>query len=109
MDDVGRIRAIARAAEQADGVAPFDEATWLALRHRPESVRTWIDEDAVAVLVGSDLGLVVHPEARGQGRGRELLEQALPDGVLTAWSHGDHPAAAHLAETHAFARVRDLW
>lgn len=109
MDDLGRLRAIATAAEEADGVAPFDEATWLALRHRPETVRTWVAEDAAAVLVGNDLGLVVHPDARGRGRGRSLLEQILADGVVTAWSHGDHPAAAALASSHGFDRVRELW
>ena len=28
------IRGVAEAAEAADGTAPLDEATWLALRHR---------------------------------------------------------------------------
>ena len=31
------------------------------------------------------------------------------DGALVAWSHGDHPAAAALAATHGWERVRDLW
>ena len=29
--------------------------------------------------------------------------------TLRAWSHGDHPAAAHLAEAHGFDRARELW
>ena len=30
-------------------------------------------------------------------------------GADTAWSHGNHPAAAVLARRHGFDRVRDLW
>jgi mycothiol synthase len=28
---------------------------------------------------------------------------------VTAWSHGDHPAAARLAAVHHLARARELW
>jgi len=101
---------IAEAAEAADGAAPLDEATLLTLRNRPESVRSWVREDGFALLVGDELSVVVHPGARGRGLGRALLEESLPvDGEVSAWSHGDHPAAAALARTHDFERVRELW
>ncbi len=108
MDDITRIAA---AAEAADGTAPLDEATWLALRHRPESVRSWVRDDGFALLAGHELTLAVDPRARGRGIGSGLLEEALSSapGELSAWSHGDHPAAAALAATHGFARVRELW
>lgn len=106
MDVVG----IARTAEAADGVAPLDEATLLALRHRPAEVTVWGDERGVGLLVGSELSLVVLPDRRGAGLGSALLDSApLPDRSLTAWSHGDHPAAAALAASHGWTRARELW
>lgn len=107
------VMAIARAAEEADGVAPLDEATLLTLRHRPAEVAVWGDERGVGLLAGSDLSLVVLPEHRGTGLGSALLDAApLPDrsvSPVTAWSHGDHPAARALAASHGWERVRELW
>ena len=105
------IRAIAFAAEQADGAAPLDEATWLALRHGRD-IRIWLEGDGVALLAGSELNLVVHPDARGQGLGSSLLAGVLGsvgDAPLRAWSHIDHPAAARLASSYGFERARALW
>lgn len=112
--DADRLRQIADVAadsEAADGPAPIDEATWLALRNRPDDVAWWVTEDGYALVIGDDLSLAVRPAARGRGVGGELLEQALAAyaGSLQAWSHADHPAAARLAERHGFARVRELW
>jgi mycothiol synthase len=104
------VLSIARLVEAADGVAPLDEGTLLTLRHRPEDATVWGDERGVGLLVDSELSLVVLPEHRGAGLGTRLLAQAqLPDGVLTAWSHGDHPAAAALAASHGWERARELW
>jgi mycothiol synthase len=107
---IERIARVAAAAEAADGAAPLDEATWLALRHRPETVRSWVRDDGFALLIGEDLSVVVEPDGRGRGTGRALLEEALPaSGLVRAWSHGDHPAAAALARSHGFERFRELW
>ncbi|MCD4533726.1 mycothiol synthase [Nocardioides sp. cx-169] len=103
---------IAAAAERVDGAAPVDEGTWRALRHHPERVQQWGDEDGFALLVGDELSLVVRPDARRRGVGRRLLEQVLSehgDRTLLAWSHVDHPGAAALAATHGFEAVRALW
>jgi len=107
-----RVLSIAGAAEASDGLAPLDEATLLTLRHHPDRVRGRVRDDGFALVVGPELSLVVAPDARGRGRGRSLLEETLADDVpspLLAWSHGDHPAAARLAATSGFERVRELW
>ena len=77
----------------------------------PEACGPGSRSDGLALLIGDELTLVVHPDARGAGVGRTLLEEALRsiDGPLSAWSHGDHPAAAALAASHGFERVRELW
>ena len=108
MPDLDLIADIAAAAEAEDGAAPLDEATWRALRHHPETVQSWTSEDGVALVIGDQLSLVVRPSARGRGIATALLAD-VPDGELSAWSHGDHPAAAALARSRGFERVRSLW
>jgi len=59
-----------------------------------------------------EVNLVVAPSSRGEGVGRALAAAALavlPDARVSAWSHGNHPAAAALAFSLGFDRVRDLW
>jgi mycothiol synthase len=112
VSDPDPIADVAAAAELEDGVAPLDEATLLALRHDSAGVRRWVRDRAFALVVGPDLSLVVHPEARRKGQGRALLEEVLAEvdrADLRAWSHADHPGAARLAATHGFDRVRELW
>jgi mycothiol synthase len=56
------------------------------------------------------LDVVVAPGSRGRGVGGILATAAADTpGPLTAWSHGNHPAAAALAARLGFERVRDLW
>lgn len=110
---VEQVLSIAKTVEAYDGVAPLDEATLLALRHHPEQVRRWGDVRGFGLLIGSDLSLVVHTQHRGTGLGRQLLlrgeqDLGLPAGT-TAWSHGDHPAAAALARRYGWERTRELW
>ena len=113
-DQLRQIADIAADAEAADGTAPLDEATWLALRHRDDEAAAWVEGDGFVLVLGHDLSLVVRPDSRQQGLGERLLTWALteaPDesSPLQAWSHADHPAAVRLTERHGFDRVRELW
>lgn len=110
---------LARAAGAADGVAPLDEATVLALTHHPERTRAVSHPDGFALLSGADLAdlaVVVAPSARGQGRGTELAAAALAlreaseaRGPVTAWMHGDRRSARALAARLGFTARRELW
>ena len=111
------VRQIADEAAATDGADPLDEAARIALADGAATVIA--DDDAFALLHAGDLSLVVRPAARGRGLGSALLARAessydtgsgTGSGTgLTAWSHGNHPAAARLAARHGWDRVRDLW
>lgn len=114
---VGVLDRIRAACAEVDHHDPIDEATALALKHRGiADAALWLAGDSGFALVrDGNLDLAVAPTVRRCGFGRGLLEVALAGteraeaGPLAAWSHGDHPAAAHLAEAFGFARVRELW
>lgn len=100
------------AATVADGPDPVDEAVRLRLRHHGlAGSRLWLSgADGFALRHGDDLDLVVAPAARRTGLGGVLAEAALTaPGPVSAWSHGDHPAARRLAVRHGLAAVRSLW
>jgi mycothiol synthase len=107
--------ALADAAATADGVAPLDEATVLAVQHRPDTLWADVRPQGFALRNGAELSVVVAPEARGNGLGSMLmasaLEQAAIAGItdLTAWMHGDSPAARALAARAGFGAERELW
>jgi mycothiol synthase len=110
----GAVRVVVEAAELADGTQPLDEAVLLRLRHHGIAGGTLLVSDdppaGFAWVHDGDLAVVVHPDARREGRGRDLVEMALESAdVSTAWSHGNHPGAARLAEAFGFTRERDLW
>lgn len=63
--------------------------------------------------------LAVHPTYRNQGVGARLIEslrelrgsseQPAEQPALTAWSHGNHEAAAELAAVYGYVPLRELW
>ena len=54
--------------------------------------------------------LIVHPAHRRKGHGAELSRALITkaDDKVRVWAHGDHPAAARIAEREGFQRVREL-
>ncbi len=123
----GDVLSLAEAAKAVDGVAPLSEDALFNMRQHPGGVRNF-----VLILPGGEVAgyaqldgpgadapeddssgeLVIHPAPRGTGRGTALAA------VLTAgsagrgiriWAHGDLPAAAALAKSAGFTRVRSLW
>jgi len=120
-DPLALVQAVRRAARDADGQDPLDEAASLHLEHTAPAdlvLRTAYpagsDEAAgtggFALVRGDELDLVVAPDSRGHGLGRELMGWALEVAApVHAWSHGHHPAAAPLARRFGWACSRDLW
>ncbi len=100
---------LADAAEAADGVAPFNEASLMALRDGSPLRVEVLDELAGAVAPGdAPVEIVVHPEHRREGRGRRLLDQLLDRGESRFWAHGDLPGAQSLAAAVGLRPVRTL-
>ncbi|WP_214109740.1 mycothiol synthase [Acrocarpospora catenulata] len=123
-DQVTSVLALVEAATETDGVRPLNEHVMLHLRyggdtgarslllHHSGNLVGFAHLDPTDLVAGPSGELVVHPEYRRRGFGRELLDAVLaesPGGRLRLWAHGDHPGAARLAASAGFARVRSLW
>lgn len=123
----GQFHRIADTAAQVDGYRPFNEQAMFDLASGSRTALLIAAEDvglgamgrgeaidgAVvgAAIVGlGELDLVIQPASRGLGHARAALEEMLVDAPagLTAWSHGDHPAARALANRYGFESVRTL-
>lgn len=59
--------------------------------------------------------LIVRPDRRHRGLATQLVEAlvdkagaVVPQDKLRVWAHGDHPAAARIAEREGFTRAREL-
>jgi mycothiol synthase len=114
------VRRVAEAADVADGVITLNEQACLQLKYRGlREARLWVARsgegadrppaDGFALLQGEILDLAVHPDARGRGIGTALAGTALATlQRVEAWSHGDHPAAARIAERYGVPREREL-
>lgn len=101
---------VRRACQEYDDADPLDEAAHLRLKHGGlADLDSWVTDGGFALRRGAELDLAVAPGSRGRGLGTRLAELACAaPGPLTAWSHGDHPAAARLAESLGFTRDREL-
>jgi mycothiol synthase len=121
--DVEAVHALVERVAEADGVGPLSEHVLLHLPAGGDAgVRHVLARDGDALVgyahldvtdrvAGSSAELAVDPHARGAGTGRALVDrlvQSTPDGRLRLWAHGEHPAAAALAERLRFVRTRVL-
>jgi mycothiol synthase len=113
------------AATEADGVRPLSEHVLLHLRYGGEAAARhlllhtpggrlagYAHLDVTDPVAGASAELVVEPGLRGRGYGRALtaeLSALVPEGDLRLWAHGEHPAAAALAGSLGFERLRALW
>jgi mycothiol synthase len=104
---------VADSALAFDGYAPFNEQALYDLQAgRRTAYLVRMNELVVGASLGGpgEIDLVISPTYRRRGYGRMAaheLAQSEPDGV-TAWSHGDHPAARALASELHFVAARTL-
>jgi mycothiol synthase len=124
-DEVHQVTALVDAVTAHDGVRPLSEHVMLHLRycgdtparnflvHNASTLVGYAHLDTTDAVEGASAELTVHPDHRGNGYGRQLVE-ALVDQIgadqrLRLWSHGAHAGAAHLARSMGFKRERVLW
>lgn len=113
--DTHAILELASIAEEFDGVAPFNEATMLALENGDEPRIDARLEAPGSILAAVSLAyqdapaeLVVRPKFRLGGLGHTVLTAALSDGARQFWAHGDLAAAQGLARSAGLRAVRSL-
>ena len=109
---------VADAARDVDGYDPFNEQSRFDVasgRRTPVVATAWAEQQhgraiGAAIVGHGELDLVIDPVFRGKGYGSVALGGLMPNlrGVVTAWSHGDHPAARILAGRHGFSATRTL-
>jgi mycothiol synthase len=112
------------AATEEDGVGPLSEHVMLHLRHGGDPrarnlllvshgvLAGYAHLDPTDPVEGPSGELVIHPAHRRQGLGLLLVRGLVAEAgarPLRLWAHGDLPAAARLAATAGFERVRALW
>jgi mycothiol synthase len=117
-DDLDTVAALVEAATAADGVAPLSEHGMLQLRGSTPTAHLVASEAGRIVgyaQLDGDSGaaeLVVHPDHRRRGFGRQLVARLSTEtgtSELKIWAHGDLPAARFLAAATGLQPVRSLW
>ncbi len=103
------VQELGEAAREADGVAPFNEATLLAIAAGDEPRVHEVEGPAVAVAFGgAPVELVVAPDSRRHGHGAALARALIDAGERRFWAHGDLPQAQGLAAHLGLAAERTL-
>ncbi len=124
--EVTGVLGVVEAAAEADGAGPLSEHGLLRVRHgepgRGHDVvaiagdrivgYAYLDEPEAAGEAEVSGELVVHPAYRRQGVGTALLGALTVQAAarpVRVWAHGDLEAAAALARSAGFERIRALW
>jgi mycothiol synthase len=124
-DEIHAVTNLVDAVTANDGVRPLSEHVMLHLRYGGDTpARNFLLRDGDTLVgyahldttdavEGASAELAVHPDHRGRGHGRQLVE-ALVDAIgdeqrLRLWSHGSKDGAAQLARSMGFKRERVLW
>ena len=121
-EEVSAVAGLVERATEADGVRPLSEHVLLHLRYGGDTpgrnVLIYLDGQLAAyghldltdLVAGPSAEVVVHPDHRGAGLGRLVVQTTLAetDGQLRLWAHGDHPSASALAVSLGFDRARVL-
>ena len=114
--------ALINAATAQDGTPPISEHIFLHLRHggdksdshliveQANQVIAYAHIDATDLVAGPSVELVVHPDHRKSGLGKELLSKSkeICGSKMRLWAHGDLSAAQKLAEENGFERIRTV-
>ena len=116
---------LAFAAAAIDEMAPLSEHVLIHLHHGGDDadehlvatsdsgkIIGYLHLDQTDAVAGSVVEVVVHPEYRRQGVGRELVESAIEksnDPRMRLWAHGELTSAYNLAAKLGFAKTRELW
>jgi mycothiol synthase len=127
-DETDAVALLVERATEVDGVRPLSEHSTLHLRHGGDPgirhllaygdargdqphLAGFVHLDVTDEVAGSSAEIVVDPAWRKQGLGRLLVNAAraeTPDRRLRLWSHGETSAAAGLAASMAFTKIREL-
>jgi len=122
--EIAAVTALVERSTETDGVRPLSEHVMLHLRYGgDQDVRNVLVRvgghlaayghlDVTDEVEGASAELTVDPAYRRGGIGTLLVRTTLgetSDGRLRLWAHGEHPAAAAMAERLGFHRSRSLW
>ena len=116
---------LAFAAAAIDEMAPLSEHVLIHLHHGGDDadehlvatsdsgkIIGYLHLDQTDTVAGPVVEVVVHPEYRRQGVGRQLVESAIEksnDPRMRLWAHGELTSAYNLAAKLGFAKTRELW
>lgn len=122
--EVADVRRLLERATEVDGTRPLSEHVWLHVTHGGDdraihilarnsngALAGYAHLDTTDEVEGPSGELVVLPDHRRQGVGRALVSHLIErsQGPLRLWAHGEHAAAARLADDLGFERHRTLW
>jgi len=124
-EDVAGIKNLTSAATSYDDMAPLSEHVLIHLHHGGDTadehlimkdsdgrIVGYLHLDQTDIVAGPVVEVVVHPDFRRRGLGRQLVEAAMDrakNPKLRLWAHGELASAHQLANNMGFSKTRELW